>query len=248
MPSGGLEEALLEVREPPDAVWVPLVSALTWIRYDHAVDIDELLATTCLYLNLSQEELQLEMQETWRGLADHGTAGQVTIRARREGEREELELGTDELRNCRWLSWSTRAGGAGTVLGASGADRASSAYTVRVSRYDDSFSEEWERLGVGAVDYVDLVVSRRGLLEVHPRPKLGTRKLRSSAAAFHQAAGWLELQFETLPVKSRRKALFLRDMQTKFDLSANRAQEVWAQGTRKYEAWAAPGRPPKTPT
>ncbi len=236
MPSGGLEGTLLEIREPPDAVWVPLVSALTWIRFDHAVDIDELLATTCLYLNFSEEELQLEMQETWRGLADHGTAGRLTIRGRREGVREEVELGTDELRNCRWLSWSV------------GGDTALPANTVRVGRYDDSFSGQWDRLGVGAVDYVDVVVSRRGLLEVHPRPKLGTRKLRSSAAAFHQAERWLELQFQTLPVKSRQKSLFLADMKGMFDLSANRAQEVWAQVTRKYEAWSAPGRPPKTPT
>lgn len=248
MAAGGVASATLEVRDPPAAVWAPLTCALTWIRWDHAVDIDELLIETRVQLGVSEDDLRAELRRTWQGLADQGTADLVRIRGRPLGEREERELGHDDLRNCRWLSWKPFPRGPTVEAYKSTAAAKSTSHEVRVGRYEDSFLGEWERLRVGAVDFVDVVVSRKDLLKIHPRPLFRERKLKSANAAAARAEEWLEGQLTILPVKSRTKNHFVERMQREFDLGPKRASIIWKNVTQRHEAWRRPGRPPKTPS
>lgn len=230
---------------PPEGVWVPLICALTWIRYDHAVDIDELLTETQARLGVSEDELRAELQDTWQALADQGTTGRVRIRGRPEGEREERELGHDDLRNCRWLAWKPKPRSAEMVLNPSDGDCGSGPYDVGVRRYEDTFEGEFEGLSVSAINYAEPVVSRPELMDFHPQPMVSVRKLKSSVAGFDKALQWLEHQLRTLPRKSHRRAFFLKQMQTEFGISSNKALEVWSQARRKFPDWTGPGYPPK---
>jgi hypothetical protein len=187
------------------------------------------------------------LQDTWRALADHGSAGRVTIRGRREGEREERELDRDALRNCRWLAWKSTPRRPDFALNPSGVGPASGPYEVAVRRHEDTFEGEFEGLKVGAINYVELVVSRHELMDLHPQSKISSRKLKSSLAAVEQAQQWLEEQLATLPSRSRTRNFFLEQMQIDFGLPSKRAKEAWAQVTRKHTDWARPGRPRKNP-
>lgn len=236
----------LEVRPPPEGVWVPLICALTWIRYNHAVDIDELLTETQARLGVSEDELRAELQSTWQVLADQGTTARVRIRGRPEGDREERELGHDDLRNCRWLSWKALPRGPQSVREAA-PEADPERYEVRVGRYEDTFSDQWESLRAGAIDYVDVVVSRGELLDIHSLTIVGARGYNVSPVRIARAERWLESQLATLPVKFHTKKHFVEQMGNLFDLGPKRAGAVWKNVSQKHEAWTRPGRPPKTP-
>lgn len=243
----GLETVPLEVREPSSTVWVPIICALTWIRFEHSVDIDELLAGTGSSLGLSEEELKAQLQDTWRALADFGSTGRVTIRGRRDGEREERELDRNDLRNCRWLTWGPTPRRPADGPNLSGASGTAGPYDVRVRRYEDTFEDQFEGFRVNAVNFEDLVVSRHELMNLYPLPTIPARKLRSSVAAFEQALEWLEHQFRTLPRKSHTRPFFIGRLRTEFGLSLKRAEDVWSQARRKFPDWTGPGCPRKIP-
>jgi hypothetical protein len=231
----------LPIKLPSNQTWLPLIPALTWIRFRHSQDLDT-LGQIPIDLKHSDANLKEELQQAWRELADHGTVGAVTIRGKRDGEQFERELAMEDLRNCHYLSWSSMTDlGDGVGWATSRTD-----IVIRVERHPDTYDGAWDRMSGGeGYDYYDLVVSRAELISIYPVPKLSEQKLRSSHAAKEAALVWLMGELDRLRPKSKRRDDLLEEVQTRFKLSGRQAERLWAEATKTHSQWAEPGRPSK---
>lgn len=235
----------LPVKLPPEVVWVPLIDALSWIRYQHSVDLEELLRGALDCVGLSYSAVKGELEHIWHELADRGTIGEVRIRGKRDGEATEISLGLDDLRNCRFLAWTSL--GDNNRREWMSTFRSSPKMVARVERHPDTLDGAWDRLGdAPGHDYYDLVVLRSDLLRLWPPVRSSVRKLRNSGAAQDSANKWLAQLLDQVEVKSVTKAEVLPQIQDRFKLSKTRALQVWAHATRDRPEWKVAGRPPKS--
>jgi hypothetical protein len=220
----------LEVREPPKQTWVSLTAALTWIEYEHSLEVDHLLQMIKGDYKEQKKVLRLRLQEVWQRLADLASIGHIEIRGRVLGDRVERTLNYEELRNNRFLAWVAQPG---------------SNIDVRVERHDgtgDNFDGEWERLSDRrSVDLHEVVVRRDELLRFHPVPRKSVRRLRVSKAEADRAGEWLKDQLEARVVKSMTKRELLRELRSQFNVSASQAQQLWREATRSHPGWSVPG-------
>ena len=220
----------LEIREPPKQTWVSLMAALTWIEFEHSLEVEDLLRTDDGEHGMQQQTLRLRLQDAWHRLAARASIGEIEIRGRVVGDRVERTLDREELRNNRFLAWVAQP---------------DIAIDVRVEGHDgtdDEFDGEWERLGDSlGFDFQYLVVRRDELLRLHPVTQKGVRRLRISRAEAERAGEWLKDQLEARVVKSMTKRELLRELRSRFDISASQAHQLWRQATRSHPEWSVPG-------
>lgn len=235
----------LPVKLPPEVIWVPLIDALSWVRYQHSVDLEELLRGALDCIGLSDSALRGELEHTWHELADRGTIGEVQIRGKRDGEATEMSLGLDDLRNCRFLAWTTLGNTSRREWMSS--FRTSPKMVARVERHPDTLDGAWNRLGdAPGHDYYDVVVLRSDLLRVGPPVRPVLRKIRNAKAAQDSAAEWLANFVDERAAKSVPKREVVAQIQARFGLSQARAKQVWSDVTRDHPEWQTPGRPRKS--
>lgn len=226
---------------PAEVAWLPLVEALTWIRFSCAVELDELLHTKLVELDLTAEELRMQLEQAWRALADEAGAADISIRGRRDGEREERELGIQDLRNCSFLTWS----GVGEDSRPHW-DTSNSRYVVRVERYKDDFEGNFARIGdKTGHDYWYVVVSRAGLMVRYPVPGAIDRRIRTVGATLNDAVEWLKCELDLSLTGAQPKAYFIERMRDRFSISASLATRAWAQAVADRPGWSKPGRKQK---
>jgi hypothetical protein len=223
---------------PPEAVWVPLVEALTWMRWRHAVEAADLLATR-ERLGLTGEELREQLQEAWRELADEAASAGITVRARAEGERREGALNPDDLRNCRFLVLGR---GSDTQNAGSSSDHSYGAAELRIERHEDTFSGAWRRMSdEPGSDFSHIFVARTELLKRYPIPAASEGRLKSSIASANAALAWLEETLDRLEPRSATKAELIGEMRSLFRINKARAMANWTHAVARRPVWSLPG-------
>lgn len=222
-----MTDALPYIEPPLGLVWVPLIQGLGWVRYYHAAAPEELLPNMTAALGLSEQACQLELQDSWRTLADESSVRDIHIRGCPHGSAKEQRLTVDDLRNCRWLAWEQNSDGRHVVL---------------VERYGGSYEEQWDRLAdTSGSDYRHVVVSRVDLLCLHPPLKQSEQRQRASNAQSDRALAWLEGEFDGHPEGSVPKGDFLQRMTAQFGISQTQATLNWRQAVHARPGWSRPG-------
>ena len=230
----------LQVLQPPEGVWVELVPALTWIRYQHSVDLATLLSVTCGAMDKSEEEIRVELETAWRELADLASSDCIKVRGRQihEGQtrlrgRNEVKLECDDFRCCRHLAWPL--------------DDTSEA-TARVERVDNSFSGSFFRRAHQLeedYDFIGVVVCRNQLMSFWPVPKPSVVKRFASRAKEAQAVSRLIQEFQRLDPATNRKAAVLNPIKEELGLGDRQARRAWVVATLDFPEWRLPGAPRK---
>lgn len=207
----------LRVQPPHDQPWINLIEALTWIAFDHSFNLEVLLSPKRPSRG-TLIEIHSQLQDAWGKLADCASEGGITLRGKRRcerygiNEREERNLSTDDLRNCRYLSWPRDGGGARktrvewfrddsvteeiwppTSQLRTNQERlkeffGSDASAIASEGWDEHFARATEHEGF---DYVDVVVSRGGLIKAWP--VRGKRRAASSPPKTRLLCGWTRL-------------------------------------------------------
>lgn len=222
-----MDEVLPYLEPPADLVWVPLIPALGWIRYRHAAELADFLLATSEALGLTEEDSQALLQETWCKLADESSVSDVHVRGYPEGSQREQRLSIDDLRNCRWLSWQRCLG---------------NAPVVRVERYGNNFSKQWDRLGdTSGPDFRDIVVGRQDLLRLHPTLRIFEQRHRASTAQSERALAWLEGELDSRTAASVTKSSLVRQMVDDFGVSRAQALQNWTGATKSRPKWTRSG-------
>jgi hypothetical protein len=235
-----LEE--LEEKLPPEAIWIDLMEALTWVAFRHSVSLPEYLVLA----GAQPTDFGSKLQDTWRDIADQGTVGRIQIRGKRDGAHDEQDLSVDDLRNCRFLVWTPRGNlnhsGMETSEGRTG--------VLRVERRPATFEGSWDRLDekTPGFDYYDVVVRREQLMELNPREKPSVRKAKAKVGAQALASAWLGEFCDSNPPRTKTKLQLIVEMQDTYRLSQRQALAVWDLVAADRPAWRAPGRPRKNPT
>jgi hypothetical protein len=227
----------LEIAQPPEGVWVELISGLSWIRYRHSVDLSTLLGTTRLVMDKSEEEVRAELECAWRELSDVASSGRIMVRGRQvhEGEprfrgQKEVDLGSDDCRGCRYLAWPIDTTGNAAA---------------RVERTENSFSGAFSRRALQPAcdyDFVDLVVLREQLMDIWPVPKRSMVKRRRIEAGTRKAAMLLSNSLRSHDPATTPKATLLDPISEQLGLTVRQRSEAWKAATASCPEWRSPGR------
>lgn len=231
---------------PGPRIWLSLMEALTWVSAKQTMTLDELVQGLSDVRESTRERFRAPLQEAWHTLADYGSVGKLQIRGKRDGEQEERGLSVDDLRNCRHLTWVWDDPGCTSPLDL---DVAGIRTVLRVQRYPDTFSGEWDRLeDISGFNYYDVVVLRSELLNLFPPSPALQRKFKSSAATRRRALQWLSKTLDELPPRSRGKKDLLNELCEQFEISQRQALAIWSTATEMKPEWSVPGRPRKNPS
>jgi len=211
-------------KAPPRATYVTLTAALTWLRYDHACELMELLAWADR-LGPRRFELMCQLTEEWLKLADYACEGHLAVRGRRVGRFEEVRLTEDDLRNSRHVGW-----------------RSDTDATLSIDPFEFTFAggfrsyAEPDLRGFHAV-----YVSRSGLLG-YKRVRHRRSHDSLSADSWKAARAWLHNRLESLEPMPGLKAHCIDQMTSEFHVSKSRAEELWTS-TASELGWPLHGRP-----
>lgn len=222
------------LKGPTAPKWVPLVTALGWIKFGRAVDPEEPFQDLCAELGLDELQVTQEMQGAWQTLAEQ--AGPGAVRGSREGERYERALEIDDLRNCRYFTWRRRNG----------------RVVAQVDRYEDSYEGGWAALNdPNGFDYVDVFVLRDEILRIRPRSGLARTTSQTPLSHESRAYEWLSAELDSHKKRAPgiNRTHFIAELKKRFRLNAHRASKVWDRATDCDERrhWRLGGAPRKTP-
>lgn len=258
----------LKIQAPPDQPWVGLIDALTWIAFDHSFSLAELLSPNRPAKG-AMREIHSELQGAWEKLADCASEGRIILRGKRRcerrkiKEREERCLSTDDLRNCRHLSWPKEGEGSRKVrvewfkdhsvteeILHAHSDRPSNEEAIRrffaldnSGTTPDGWSEDFARASEHeGFDYVDVVVARSGLMKAWP---VRGKRRRASLAVENTAEEWLDKELAVRPAATNRKDDILKVLE-EMGLAAAQRDRVWKKVVLKHPEWHQKrGRPKK---
>lgn len=249
----------LTVQPPPDQPWVGLIDALTWIAFDHSFSLEVLLSP-----NRPTEgelrEIHWKLQDAWENLADCASAGRIIVRGKRRCERrsiierEERCLSADDLRNCRHLSWPRDGGGsrktrvewfadasvseetwAFTPQPASNQERIREFFSSDTSSAVEGWSEDFARATEhDGFDYVDVVVSWTGLMQVWP---IRGKRRTVITADKERAERWLHEALAVRPAPTTLKADLRREIELEFGLTPHQSDQIWRKVAPKHAEW-----------
>lgn len=209
----------------PKGRWTNLTAALTWLRFDRALDLRDLLSQATRQ-GFSEGDVQGALNDEWHGLRDYACEGKVGIRARKSEIVPEVELGEDQLRNCPYIIWFD------------GEDN------VRIDPFDFGFSGGFKsRIAEDLRGFQDPVVGRKGLVSykrVRARRRVGIDRV----AAWRAAARWLEAWLRKQEPMPGWKLPVVKHMVAKFGITKSRAQELWTDTASKLK-WPLRGAPNK---
>ena len=89
---------------PPKDDWISLSSALTWLMFRHALELQELLDWADSVF-VADEELRQLLTGQWQELIDHGWAKEIRLRGRVHGRTCSHELTRNKWRPFRYVGW-----------------------------------------------------------------------------------------------------------------------------------------------
>lgn len=213
-------------RPLPGRTFVSLSAALTWLLFDRAMELPELLNITKTQ-GVPDEALQATLTSEWLDLADYACRGPILIRGRRAGRPKDATLALEDLRNCRHVGWEVKE-------------------YLTVDPFPFTFGGGFQSRSISEFLGFTLVeVSRKGAIEwKKERTRLRRTQLRpdyEGAEAMINA----ELPFEQKCVG--HKARYVRRLETEFRLPHYQAVKMWTKGALAHGI-PLRGRPSKTRT
>ncbi|QDP18701.1 hypothetical protein [Sphingomonas xanthus] len=208
--------------------WISLASGLTWLSFDHAFEIADLIAWIDRHPREFKEQVQRQLPKEWQKLADAACEGAITIRARERFGHREVELGVDELRNFRFL-----------VIGIE------SQPFLQLERFDFTFSESFKGAAKLLRDgFLDPIIDRRSVVTYKRAHGMAARR-RWDNATYLAAVHWLETELTQLPAQTGLQATFLDQLMSRFNLPEYVARKVWTCAAKRLN-WPLQGRPKKS--
>ena len=212
-------------KAPSRRKWISLTSALTWLAFERASELTELLAMAKAR-NWSDDYLRKKLTSEWLEVADAACDGSIQIRASQHDGTYEIPLGTEELRNLRHVGWI----GDPPILA--------------IDRFPFTFTGGFRKRASGLKDeLLDPVVWRADLISYKKAKERWSRP--HAVQNYDGARKYLD---ENLPLEEspfHLKAKYVQVLKTRFGLPATSAVREWTAGARR-NGIRLHGRPPKT--
>jgi hypothetical protein len=215
--------------------WISFDRALSWICFDLAAGLDQLLDGADPAVALMEDQIRGEFQVAWRQMADEAAKRSLEIRGRRERARQREQfwtrLSNDDLFNCRFLD---------IVLYPEGR-------TILVSRHDRDGESVWEGIwNEAGWDYTELLVRRDDLLTIKSRARPKQTRRKTSRTTQLEAAKHAKAELAARESADIRKQDILADLSARYALTRYAAQQVWNEVTADRPDLRQPGRRKRT--